>query len=271
MRVVRKVLGRTIGEKRASGELRTGARRVYWASQLLACAALMWLASMAPTEVQAQPETSKLKLEDATCESVEECWSVSTFSIPRPRLVCTDWGWRGDEEAPMLVVADARGLKLRHHQNSATIGRYEVYAFSAGIGDGSRLFRSISRSAQKRRGLRYLRNARQDDPFELKRIGMLSDTDPHYYARFAFPTFQYTLIHPRLGYNEEQKMLCYRPKSATFSILARMPLVRTKPEVPYCTDACGDGVCAMIVCKAIGCPCGESARSCPSDCALSAR
>lgn len=33
-----------------------------------------------------------------------------------------------------------------------------------------------------------------------------------------------------------------------------------------CTDLCGDGVCQEIVCMAIGCPCAESAQSCPQDC-----
>lgn len=33
-----------------------------------------------------------------------------------------------------------------------------------------------------------------------------------------------------------------------------------------CMDLCGDGKCQEIVCMAIGCPCAESARTCPVDC-----
>ncbi len=33
-----------------------------------------------------------------------------------------------------------------------------------------------------------------------------------------------------------------------------------------CKDNCGDGSCQEIVCMALGCPCPETADSCPSDC-----
>jgi hypothetical protein len=33
-----------------------------------------------------------------------------------------------------------------------------------------------------------------------------------------------------------------------------------------CKDLCGDGTCQEMVCMALGCPCAESATSCPSDC-----
>lgn len=33
-----------------------------------------------------------------------------------------------------------------------------------------------------------------------------------------------------------------------------------------CKDTCGDGECAEMVCQAIGCPCAESAETCPQDC-----
>jgi putative hemolysin len=33
-----------------------------------------------------------------------------------------------------------------------------------------------------------------------------------------------------------------------------------------CEDLCGDGVCQEVVCMAIGCPCSETAESCPGDC-----
>ena len=33
-----------------------------------------------------------------------------------------------------------------------------------------------------------------------------------------------------------------------------------------CRNMCGDGVCQEIVCMAIGCPCAETAETCPEDC-----
>ena len=33
-----------------------------------------------------------------------------------------------------------------------------------------------------------------------------------------------------------------------------------------CVDNCGNGVCEEVVCLAIGCPCAETAISCPVDC-----
>jgi len=40
-------------------------------------------------------------------------------------------------------------------------------------------------------------------------------------------------------------------------------------EEPACQDLCGDGICQEVVCMAIGCPCAETAESCPQDCANS--
>ncbi|MFZ5365362.1 MAG: DUF333 domain-containing protein [Patescibacteria group bacterium] len=34
----------------------------------------------------------------------------------------------------------------------------------------------------------------------------------------------------------------------------------------FCKDLCGDGQCREIVCEAVGCPCSETAESCPADC-----
>jgi hypothetical protein len=34
-----------------------------------------------------------------------------------------------------------------------------------------------------------------------------------------------------------------------------------------CKDLCGNGKCEEIVCMAVGCPCPETATSCPKDCA----
>lgn len=37
-------------------------------------------------------------------------------------------------------------------------------------------------------------------------------------------------------------------------------------EGKACEDRCGDGVCQEYTCLAIGCPCSETADSCPVDC-----
>lgn len=34
----------------------------------------------------------------------------------------------------------------------------------------------------------------------------------------------------------------------------------------FCQDLCGDGQCQEVVCQAAGCPCTETADSCPHDC-----
>ena len=36
----------------------------------------------------------------------------------------------------------------------------------------------------------------------------------------------------------------------------------------YCTDQCGNGTCEEMVCMAVGCPCAETAETCPEDCAV---
>jgi hypothetical protein len=33
-----------------------------------------------------------------------------------------------------------------------------------------------------------------------------------------------------------------------------------------CVNKCGDGTCQEIVCFGLGCPCPETAASCPQDC-----
>lgn len=38
------------------------------------------------------------------------------------------------------------------------------------------------------------------------------------------------------------------------------------PPALACQNLCGDGVCQEIVCLSIGCPCAETAESCPQDC-----
>lgn len=41
----------------------------------------------------------------------------------------------------------------------------------------------------------------------------------------------------------------------------------TNVNTPVCSNRCGDGICQEVVCLALGCPCSESATSCPKDCA----
>ena len=41
---------------------------------------------------------------------------------------------------------------------------------------------------------------------------------------------------------------------------------RTTATERACKDLCGNGRCEEIVCMAIGCPCAETAQSCPQDC-----
>ena len=38
-------------------------------------------------------------------------------------------------------------------------------------------------------------------------------------------------------------------------------------EVEVCENQCGDNNCAEVVCSAIGCPCAETKKTCPEDCA----
>ncbi len=46
------------------------------------------------------------------------------------------------------------------------------------------------------------------------------------------------------------------------------PALPVLPEkfLPGCKNLCGDGICQEIVCLAIGCPCSETAETCPEDC-----
>lgn len=41
---------------------------------------------------------------------------------------------------------------------------------------------------------------------------------------------------------------------------------RGNPTRGACKDMCGNGKCEEIVCMAVGCPCAETAQSCPQDC-----
>jgi hypothetical protein len=59
------------------------------------------------------------------------------------------------------------------------------------------------------------------------------------------------------------------PKSMLIALLALSCLTacnRERPEDGICLDRCGDGQCQEMVCLGSGCPCAESADSCPQDC-----
>ncbi len=43
--------------------------------------------------------------------------------------------------------------------------------------------------------------------------------------------------------------------------------IQPMPDPPaICTARCGDGQCQEMVCLGSGCPCAETAASCPQDC-----
>ncbi len=47
----------------------------------------------------------------------------------------------------------------------------------------------------------------------------------------------------------------------------KIPAIELKAkEEKFCKDLCGDSTCQEIVCMGQGCPCPESAQSCPEDC-----
>lgn len=51
----------------------------------------------------------------------------------------------------------------------------------------------------------------------------------------------------------------------------KAPDFKAEPEhaqaaAKLCVNMCGDGQCQEIVCMGSGCPCAESAESCPQDC-----
>lgn len=60
---------------------------------------------------------------------------------------------------------------------------------------------------------------------------------------------------------EANPIQCRTPAGQTFTEQA------TTPQPESCKDQCGNGQCQEVVCMAIGCPCAESAQTCPQDCA----
>ena len=57
---------------------------------------------------------------------------------------------------------------------------------------------------------------------------------------------------------------CSTPEGEVF--VEDVEIILEPEPVEICEDMCGDGICQEIVCMAIGCPCAETAESCPEDC-----
>jgi len=55
---------------------------------------------------------------------------------------------------------------------------------------------------------------------------------------------------------------CAVPGGKTFTEV----IIKPEPVDGVCKNECGDGQCQEIVCMAIGCPCAETADTCPDDC-----
>jgi hypothetical protein len=63
---------------------------------------------------------------------------------------------------------------------------------------------------------------------------------------------------------------CTTPDGRSFTEkLTPEEQVRTSPPQQICQNKCGDNVCQEIVCMGSGCPCAESATTCPADCSNS--
>jgi hypothetical protein len=55
---------------------------------------------------------------------------------------------------------------------------------------------------------------------------------------------------------------CVTDQGVTFT--APAPTLNNKNE--ECVGKCGDGECAEVACMGTGCPCPETAQTCPEDC-----
>lgn len=55
---------------------------------------------------------------------------------------------------------------------------------------------------------------------------------------------------------------CVSAEGLRFIDEGARPLRDEKP----CKNVCGNGKCEEMVCMALGCPCAETAQSCPQDC-----
>lgn len=58
---------------------------------------------------------------------------------------------------------------------------------------------------------------------------------------------------------------CRTNEGLVFVDKAQLPKI-PMPGQRTCEDKCGDGTCDELVCMAVGCPCAETAKTCPSDC-----
>jgi hypothetical protein len=95
-------------------------------------------------------------------------------------------------------------------------------------------------------------------------------------TRFLLLTL--TLMLPGLSACSQNEITSYdecvaagHPQLKTYPGQCVMPdgtrFVQPIPEPPaICQDQCGDGQCQEVVCLGSGCPCAETAASCPQDC-----
>jgi hypothetical protein len=54
--------------------------------------------------------------------------------------------------------------------------------------------------------------------------------------------------------------------TATVSGTVTPSATATATGTPICVNKCGDDICQREVCQGTGCPCGETAKTCPQDC-----
>lgn len=75
-------------------------------------------------------------------------------------------------------------------------------------------------------------------------------------------------IDPELFKNNDLRQLIPLLEEGRAGQVLPRPIRGSSEPVAICENLCGDGICQEIVCLATGCPCAESADSCPQDCSL---
>ena len=67
--------------------------------------------------------------------------------------------------------------------------------------------------------------------------------------------------------NDAGQQVCRDSTGREIPVVDSSHSAATDPDqTPVFEDLCGDGQCQEIVCEAVGCPCAETAQSCPQDC-----
>ena len=75
-------------------------------------------------------------------------------------------------------------------------------------------------------------------------------------------------IDPELFKNNDLRQLIPLLEEGREGVILSKPSRGPSEPASICENLCGDGICQEIVCLASGCPCAESAVSCPQDCSL---